>query len=62
MGFLATFDPVTCQDIRPLAWVNIPVFDFRGQLRSGSQVLYMWSLTDDDFLSDETQLNPIGQL
>lgn len=45
----------------PFAWVNIPVFDYKGTLRSDeNKKLYMWPLTDDDILSDE-QVNPIGK-
>jgi len=44
----------------PLAWVNIPVFDYKGTLRSDDEKkLYMWTLTDDDVLTDEL-VNPIG--
>lgn len=44
-----------------MAWVNIPIFDYKGNLRSGEYKLYMWSITDEDILSD-AQLNPIGNL
>ncbi|KAK2151241.1 hypothetical protein LSH36_371g03029 [Paralvinella palmiformis] len=47
------------QGLWPLAWVNMPVFDFQGVLHTGSQILYMWLLADDDCLS-ESALNPIG--
>jgi len=44
-----------------MAWVNIPIFDYKGNLRCGEHKLYMWSITDEDVLSD-AQLNPIGLL
>jgi len=47
------------KDIIPLAWVNIPVFDYQGTLRSGEHKLYMWPITDEDILTEEL-LNPIG--
>jgi len=47
------------QEIIPLAWVNIPVFDYKGTLRSGEHKLYMWPITDEDILTEEL-LNPIG--
>ena len=47
------------QENLPLAWVNIPIFDYKGDLRSGEHKLYMWPITDEDILSDE-QLNSIG--
>lgn len=48
------------KEMMPLAWVNIPVFDYKGTLRSDDQKkLYMWTLTDDDVLTDEL-VNPIG--
>ena len=43
-----------------MAWVNTPVFDFEGILHTGSQILYMWLLADDDCLTDSA-LNPIGK-
>lgn len=42
-----------------LAWVNLPVYDYVGKLRSGQNTLFMWSVTDDDMLTEEF-LNPIG--
>ncbi|ELU18517.1 hypothetical protein CAPTEDRAFT_18019 [Capitella teleta] len=47
------------QEVNSLAWVNIPIFDYKGVLRTGPQVMYMWSITDDDILSEEL-LNPLG--
>jgi len=47
------------KDIVPLAWVNIPVFDYKGILQSGEHRLFMWPVTDEDILTEE-QLNPIG--
>jgi len=45
----------------PLAWLNIPIFDYKGIMRSDSaKKLYMWFVTDVDMLSDE-MLNPIGK-
>ena len=49
------------KEIIPLAWVNIPVFDYKGTLRSGEHNLYMWPITDEDILSEEL-LNPIGTI
>ena len=48
------------QDVVPLAWVNIPVFDYTDILRTGSLQLYMWPINDDAILSEEL-LNPIGR-
>jgi len=50
---------VVMQEVIPLAWVNIPVFDYKGTLRSGEQKLYMWPVTDEALLTEEL-LNPIG--
>jgi phosphatidylinositol-4,5-bisphosphate 3-kinase len=49
------------QEVSALAWVNIPIFDYKGVLRTGPQVMYMWSITDDDILSEEL-LNPLGRI
>lgn len=47
--------------MQPLAWVNIPVFDYKGIMRNdNAKKLYMWFVTDVDMLSDE-MLNPIGK-
>ena len=45
----------------PLAWVNIPVFDYKGTLRCGEHKLHMWPVTDEDILTEEL-LNPIGEM
>jgi len=37
------------------------VFDYKGTLRSGEHKLYMWSVTDEDILTEEL-LNPIGKI
>ena len=47
------------KEVIPLAWVNIPVFDYKGTLRSGEHKLYMWPVTDEALLTEEL-LNPIG--
>jgi len=47
------------KEVIPLAWVNIPVFDYKGTLRSGEHKLFMWPVTDEALLTEE-QLNPIG--
>jgi len=47
------------KEIIPLAWVNIPVFDYQGVLRSGEYKLHMWPVTDEKLLTEEL-LNPIG--
>jgi len=47
------------KEVIPLAWVNIPVFDYKGTLRSGEHQLYMWQVTDEALLTEEL-LNPIG--
>ena len=39
--------------------MNIPVFDYKGTLRSGEHKLYMWPIADEDILTEEL-LNPIG--
>ncbi|XP_064610271.1 phosphatidylinositol 4,5-bisphosphate 3-kinase catalytic subunit delta isoform-like [Liolophura sinensis] len=46
-------------DVQPVAWGNIPMFDWRSRLQRGERVLYMWPVTDDmQFV--ETVCNPIG--
>ncbi|GAB1606097.1 phosphatidylinositol 4,5-bisphosphate 3-kinase catalytic subunit beta isoform-like isoform X2 [Argonauta hians] len=34
-------------DASPLAWANLPLFDYKSQLRSNTFELYMWSIQDD---------------
>lgn len=47
-------------DVQPVAWGNIPMFDWRSRLQRGERVLYMWPVTDDmQFM--ETVCNPIGK-
>ncbi|OCT81080.1 phosphatidylinositol 4,5-bisphosphate 3-kinase catalytic subunit beta isoform [Xenopus laevis] len=41
----------------PVAWVNTMVFDYKGQLRSGDNVLHCWSSFPDEL---EEMLNPMG--
>lgn len=47
------------KDMRPLAWVNMPLFDYQGCLKQGCIKLSMWPVTDCDRLNDQL-LNPIG--
>ncbi|ESN92774.1 hypothetical protein HELRODRAFT_96068 [Helobdella robusta] len=47
------------KDMIPLAWANLPIYDYRGMLRVGDCKLMMWPVTDDDALTDEL-LNSIG--
>jgi phosphatidylinositol-4,5-bisphosphate 3-kinase len=44
------------QDQVPIAWVNMNVFDYRGQLQTGQKTLYCWHV--DGSLDDV--LNHIG--
>ena len=44
----------------PLAWVNMPLFDYLNQLCTGEKTLHCWGVSADDTLED--LLNPIGQL
>ena len=48
------------QEIRTLAWVNYPVFDYKDNLRGGTHTLFMWTITDDNVLTEE-QLNALGE-
>ncbi|TUE70084.1 Phosphatidylinositol 4,5-bisphosphate 3-kinase catalytic subunit beta isoform [Bagarius yarrelli] len=41
----------------PIAWVNMMVFDYRGQLKTGDIILHTWSSFPDEL---EEMLNPIG--
>ncbi|XP_018567528.1 phosphatidylinositol 4,5-bisphosphate 3-kinase catalytic subunit delta isoform [Anoplophora glabripennis] len=42
----------------PLAWVNMTVFDFKSQLKTGAMTLYMWTYTEE--INSEMILNPLG--
>ncbi len=48
------------QEKVPLAWVNQPLFDYKGTLRSGTATLPCWIVTPEEILGDT--LNPIGNL
>ncbi|XP_072525419.1 phosphatidylinositol 4,5-bisphosphate 3-kinase catalytic subunit beta isoform isoform X2 [Salminus brasiliensis] len=43
----------------PIAWVNTMVFDYRGQLKTGDDILHTWSSFPDEL---EEMLNPIGTI
>ncbi|KAI5086284.1 phosphatidylinositol 4,5-bisphosphate 3-kinase catalytic subunit beta isoform, partial [Silurus meridionalis] len=43
----------------PIAWVNMMVFDYRGQLKTGDIILHTWSSFPDEL---EEMLNPIGTI
>lgn len=43
----------------PLAWVNLPMFDYRNLLRTGRTELTMWNM-DENETTLEDVLNPIG--
>ena len=45
----------------PIAWVNIPVYDYKGLMRAGHHTLYLWPISDTAMLCEE-YLNPIGKL
>lgn len=44
----------------PLAWANIPIFDYQGCMQLGPMPLYFWGVSNDDALKDDA-LNPIGK-
>lgn len=44
----------------PLAWVNTTLFDYKDNLRTGSQTLYTWTYADD-IQSDEV-FHPLGTI
>lgn len=46
------------QQVNPIAWANMSVYDFKGQLRTGAMTLYMWTYAED-VMSDEV-LHPLG--
>ncbi|MEQ2270636.1 Phosphatidylinositol 4,5-bisphosphate 3-kinase catalytic subunit beta isoform, partial [Xenotaenia resolanae] len=43
----------------PIAWVNTMVFDYKGQLKTGDDILHCWSSFPDEL---EEMLNPIGTI
>ncbi|XP_029026989.1 phosphatidylinositol 4,5-bisphosphate 3-kinase catalytic subunit beta isoform [Betta splendens] len=43
----------------PIAWVNTMVFDYKGQLKTGDNILHCWSSFPDEL---EEMLNPIGTI
>ena len=47
------------QELRPVGWVNIPVFDYKAMLHSGQNTLYLWPVENEDTLMEEL-VNPIG--
>ncbi|ERL86797.1 hypothetical protein D910_04202 [Dendroctonus ponderosae] len=44
--------------LNPIAWANMSVYDYKGQLRTGAMTLYMWTYAED-VMSDEV-LHPLG--
>lgn len=49
------------QSLNPIAWVNIPVFDFRSRLLMGEHKLPMWPVTAELQLW-ETGCYPLGKM
>ncbi|XP_052803955.1 phosphatidylinositol 4,5-bisphosphate 3-kinase catalytic subunit delta isoform-like isoform X3 [Mya arenaria] len=47
--------------LNPIAWVNLPVFDFRSRLLLGEQTLAMWPVTAELQL-EETGCYPLGSV
>ena len=47
------------QDFNPIAWVNMPVYDFKGRLPRGNLVLPLWQF--EAVLLDEP-CHPIGEI
>ncbi|XP_052246481.1 phosphatidylinositol 4,5-bisphosphate 3-kinase catalytic subunit delta isoform-like isoform X2 [Dreissena polymorpha] len=47
--------------LNPIAWVNLPVFDFRSRLLVGEQTYYMWPVTAELQL-EETGCYPLGSV
>ena len=46
--------------LQPLAWVNTPVFDYKGYLKSGSKTtLYCWGILEEN-LGDVEMPNALG--
>ncbi|XP_077283888.1 phosphatidylinositol 3-kinase 92E [Arctopsyche grandis] len=46
--------------VNPLAWVNMSVFDYKNQLKTGGMTLYMWTYAED--MQNEDLLNPLGTI
>lgn len=46
--------------MNPLAWVNMSVFDYKNQLKTGAMTLYMWTYAED--MQNEDLLNPLGTI
>lgn len=44
--------------INPIAWVNINVFDYKNQLKTGGVTLYTWAYAED--ADSEDLLHPLG--
>ncbi|KAK9873151.1 hypothetical protein WA026_021384 [Henosepilachna vigintioctopunctata] len=42
----------------PIAWANTTLYDFKDQLRTGPQTLYMWTYAEENFGDD--LLHPLG--
>ncbi|KAH8278942.1 hypothetical protein KR018_011586 [Drosophila ironensis] len=57
---LSQKDGSTKEMNNPLAWVNTTLFDYKGNLRTGSQTLYTWTYADD-IQSDEVS-HPLGTI
>lgn len=59
--FDLTFFGLCFQSLNPIAWVNIPVFDFRSRLLVGEHKLAMWPVTAELQL-EETGCYPLGKI
>ncbi|XP_074654318.1 phosphatidylinositol 4,5-bisphosphate 3-kinase catalytic subunit delta isoform-like [Tubulanus polymorphus] len=50
------------QELVPLAWVNITMFDYKDRLRTGNHTLRMWPYSDEFLCTNRDFLNPIGTI
>lgn len=44
--------------INPIAWANMPVYDYKNQLKTGGVTLYTWTYAEDS--DSEELLHPLG--
>lgn len=49
------------QDIVPVAWVNMCLFDYKGRLEVGDKDLYMWSYDDDEVYDKSFIVHHLGK-
>nr|KAG5710060.1 hypothetical protein BaRGS_030136 [Batillaria attramentaria] len=57
LGAAASVKKKNAKDYNAIAWVNLPVYDFKGRLPRGDRVLPLWQFED---LQQEEKCYPIG--